>query len=162
MWTWQYVFAILERLGFDDIRVFRHIFLDWALNNAAALFVMRRAYDDVSLRHLNRPGAWLFDSLYTELLVIRGTHQPNVAHLACENRTLLRISRLILSSGSPAETAGVAVIGNQNRNYVGNQMELLAWLAFEDGREELIVGLAYSIQLLESMSAWQLHAMGLM
>ena len=51
----------------------------------------------------------------------------------------------------PALTAGVAVIGNQIRNYFGNQIDLLAWLAFEDGREELIVGVAYYVQLLESM-----------
>ena len=117
VWTWPYMFAILERHGFDDVVAFRDTFLQWVLNNPVALSVMRMAYNDVSLRHLNRPGAWLLDSVYTELLVIRGAHLPSVTHVACGNWALLQFARLVFSMNSLALTDGV----DQNRNYVGNQ-----------------------------------------
>ena len=97
------------------------------------------------------------------ILVIRGDvfRQQQPAYIAISNPTLVRLARLLFCTAGAAVTpAVVAAFWDGGNNYIGNQLEYLAWLAFEESREDLIVGLAYWAQLVDSFQEWP-HVMGI-
>ena len=114
----------------------------WVVSNPAALYLVRASHDDRMLRELSRAGAWLLDSVHTVILVIMHgsdnmrswtTTRPPV-YIAVGNAVFFQMAQRLFHANEQ--------VLSRNRNYVGNVMEHLAWLAFEAGREDLIVALA--------------------
>ena len=136
-WTGDFVRIILERHDLDTLLSFRAMYWEWVLQCPAAMFTVQGHHDDRPLRTLCRPGAWLLDSVYTEILVIERLRTTTIIYEAVGNVALQHLAELILH---PVYSRAVLVRG---RNYVGNVMEHLAWLALEEGRDELVVAVAF-------------------
>ena len=141
-WTVQRVRGILERLRLSYRTDFCEQFWLWVVSNPAALHLVHASHDDHMLRELSRAGAWLLDSVHTVILVIMygsdrmrswTTVRPPV-YIAVGNAVLLQMAHRLFHANEH--------VLRRNRNYVGNVMEHLAWLAFEARREDLIVALA--------------------
>ena len=141
-WTVQRVAGILERLQLLYFTDFCQQLWLWVVSNPAALYLVRASHDDRMLRELSRAGAWLLDSVHTVILVIMHgsdnmrswtTTRPPV-YIAVGNTVLFQMAQRLFHANEQ--------VLSRNRNYVGNVMEHLAWLAFEAGREDLIVALA--------------------
>ena len=136
-WTGDFVRIILQRHDLDTLLSFRAMYWEWVLQCPAAMFSVQGHHDDRPLRDLCRPGAWLLDSVYSEILVIEGLRAPNIIYEVVGNVLLQHMAELILD---PVYSRAVLVRG---QNYVGNVMEHLAWLALEEGRDELVVACAF-------------------
>ena len=143
-WNAQLVHAILERHDLETLHSFCASFEYWVVSSPAAAHTVLGGHFDQPLRDLSRPGAWLLDSFYTEVLVVLGERPPNIQYEVVGNRALQAMAGHIF-----VEQTCANALRHRCRNYVGNVMEHLAWLAFEDGREELIVALAYFLFFFE-------------
>ena len=139
--TWDvfYIRSILERHDLETVQNFCARFWSWVVQSPLALHTVVGGHSDEHLKALCRPGAWLLDSVYTEVLVIVGQRSPDIVYEAVGNRSLQTWATLIIGPGVADTVRG------RNRNYVGNIMEHLAWLAFEDNRHELIVAFAFML-----------------
>ena len=106
-WNWPFMLSMLERLNFDQFFEFRDMFLWWAVGSTAASAVIAGRHDDNTLRQLNRPGAWLLDSVFTMILVIRGDvfRQQQPAYIAISNPTLVRLARSLFGMAATTTSA---------------------------------------------------------
>ena len=143
----RFVF-ILHRLGLADLNLFCEALWHWVVSNREALFLVNAGHDDSTLKELCRPGAWLLDCVHTEVLVILRGRSPwpspqlptwSPSYIAVGNVELRQLAESIFHWDDP--------LFRRNRNYVGNVMEHLAWLAFEDSREDIILAMAYWLAL---------------
>ena len=89
-----------------------------------------------ALTTLNRPGAWLLDYAYTLVCVLYGDIQPSARYSPVPNSCHLAILGRCFPDA-------VQVEHGSSLNNRGNQMEALAWLAFEADRPELVLAMAY-------------------
>ena len=143
-WTPNRLARILARLGLGDINLFCARLWQWIAQNDAAYDSATGRHDDRSLREICRPGAWLLDCVFTEVVIILSNSAPGLlAHLRTRPPTYMVVTnselrRLATRIFHPREP-----ILQRNQNYVGNVLEHLAWLAFEDNRADLIVAMAY-------------------
>ena len=76
-----------------------------------------------------RPGAWLQDSVYSELLVEQGTRRDDIEFKAVGNREYKAFAQRI---GMPES------VTTRSSNNCGNQMEFLSWVAWEEERYDWI------------------------
>jgi len=81
---------------------------------------------------MSRPGAWLGDVVFTDLLVVFGK-RANMQYAAVGNKFYTWLGGAL----------GVTALGTQNSsaNNVGNVMEFLHWLAYEEDRCEWVVAI---------------------
>ena len=89
----------------------------------------------------NRPGAWLADCMITELKVREQGSRSSVHYEAVGNGEYKIIAHKI---GIAQECAT-----NSSANNVGNQLECLCWVAFEEDRPEWIIALVWHALQLE-------------
>ena len=144
-WTAARLEGILFRLGLDDLDRFIARLQNWMVSNDAASSLVTAQHEDRSLSELCRPGAWLLDCVFTEILIILANSPPGLlAHLYTRPPTYMRVgsAELRMLAGRIFHEDEEAVF-RRDRNYVCNVMRHLAWLLFEDSREELIVAMAY-------------------
>ena len=128
---------ILERHDLDTLVSFREKYWEWVLRCDAANITVQGQHADRALRHVCKPGAWLLDTVYTEILVIESLRPATIIYEVVGNVELQHMAELILD---PVYSRAVL---DRGRNYVGNVIEHLAWLALEDGRDELVVAVAF-------------------
>ena len=86
------------------------------------------------------PGAWLLDTTFTLVQVMRGKARPSCAFVAVANTAhivLLDFCFADLMGGTEGGASG-------NR---GNQVEALAWLTLEADRTDLLLAMAYHLDL---------------
>ena len=136
-WTGDFVRIILQRHDLDTLVSFRAMYWQWVLQCPAAKTTVQGLHDARPLRHVCKPGAWLLDTVYTEILVIERLRPTTIIYEVVGNVELQHMAELILD---PVYSRAVL---DRGRNYVGNVMEHLAWLALEEGRDELVVAVAF-------------------
>ena len=141
-WTGDFVRIILERHDLDTLGPFRKNYWEWVLRCDAANITVQGQHADRALRHVCKPGAWLLDTVYTEILVIEGLRPATIIYEVVGNVELQFLAELILD---PVDSRAVL---DRGKNYVGNVIEHLAWLALEDGRDELVVAVAFHLMWL--------------
>ena len=91
------------------------------------------------LAQIGRPGAWLLDCIHTEqLALLDPASYRNVTYTVLSNTELMTLFVAVLPH-CPSQDDWP----QRNKNYRGNQLEYLAWLALEDDKPELILALAW-------------------
>ena len=84
------------------------------------------------MREASRPGAWLADVVYTIMLVELGFARPAVKYVAVGNDAYAQL----------ADNLGVEGDRNNSANNLGNMLEFLTCVAFEEMRLDWIVALS--------------------
>ena len=88
-------------------------------------------------RDINRLGAWLGDTVNTELCVRARTHRPRVKYVVVLNSSYKELGTMLgLDSGV-----------NSSANNVANIFEHLMWLALEEDRCEWILAVLRCVRV---------------
>ena len=98
------------------------------------------------LQVVNRPGAWLLDTVYTMQLILFGElpekRLPRLQYDVISNRLLRSLADRIF----PSEPEGGLI---RSANNVGNSVESHVWLLLELDRCDMILALAWHARRLE-------------
>lgn len=117
--------SLARSRGWDSLEGLRSGFKDWTdrsprLRNVCAM----KGWTSTLFKDVCRPGAWLADSLFTELSVRHGNHRASVEFVPVGNGDYRELARgLHLSSENYSSS-----------NNVGNVMEHIMWVALEEGQ----------------------------
>ena len=134
--------AVVEAAGMvtlEDLASYLH---DWRAVSERVRAVLDWQISPQEMCERNRPGAWLADCMITELKVREQGSRSSVHYEAVGNVEYKIIAHKI---GIAQECAT-----NSSANNVGNQLECLCWVAFEEDRPEWIIALVWHAHQLES------------
>ena len=96
---------------------------------------------DKWLRVVNRPGAYLLDTMYTMLLILSGhikdKRRATLKYEVVPNPTLRAVAMEVFPAGA----------SSRSLNYIGNSVESLAWLLLEADRCDMVLALAFHCDL---------------
>ena len=101
------------------------------------------AMEGYTTRHLRTvctPGAWLLDTVYTLVQAMHGRIQPNCQYVAVLNDVHLDLFSCCFPEMAREETGS-------SLNNRGNQVEALAWLVVEMDRVDLLLAMAYHLDV---------------
>ena len=133
--------AVVEAAGMvtlEDLASYLH---DWRAVSERVRAVLDWQISPQEMCERNRPGAWLADCMITELKVREQGSRSSVHYEAVGNVEYKIIAHKI---GIAQECAT-----NSSANNVGNQLECLCWVAFEEDRPEWIIALVWHALQLE-------------
>jgi hypothetical protein len=133
--------AVVEAAGMvtlEDLASYLH---DWRAVSERVRAVLDWQISPQEMCERNRPGAWLADCMITELKVREQGSRSSVHYEAVGNVEYKIIAHKI---GIAQECAT-----NSSANNVGNQLECLCWVAFEEDRPEWIIALVWHARQLE-------------
>ena len=122
----------------EDLASYLH---DWRAVSERVRAVLDWQISPQEMCERNRPGAWLADCMITELKVREQGSRSSVHYEAVGNVEYKIIAHKI---GIAQECAT-----NSSANNVGNQLECLCWVAFEEDRPEWIIALVWHALQLE-------------
>ena len=100
-WNVLYIHSIFERHDLETVQNFCARFWSWVVQSPLALHTVVGGHSDEHLKSLCRPGAWLLDSVYTEVLVIVGQRSPNIVYEAVRIVACRRGRRLLSARAWP-------------------------------------------------------------
>ena len=123
------VTEVAASLGLHDVSELKRYLENWRQQNAVVEGVLTwRRYTAKEMCEASRPGAWLTDVVYTAMLVAQGSARFNVRFIPAPNDAYVRL----------ADNLGVKGDMNNSPNNLGNVLEFLTWLAFEEKRFDWI------------------------
>ena len=134
--------AVVEAAGMstlDDLTSYLH---EWRAVSERVQAVLDWQISAKEMCERNRPGAWLADCMITELKVREQGLRSSVHYHAVGNPEY----QIIGQEMGIAQECGT----NSSANNVGNQLECLCWVAFEEDRPEWIIALVWHAHQLES------------
>ena len=134
--------AVVEAAGMstlDDLTSYLH---EWRAVSERVRAVLDWQISAKEMCERNRPGAWLADCMITELKVREQGLRSSVHYHAVGNPEY----QIIGQEMGIAQECG----SNSSANNVGNQLECLCWVAFEEDRPEWIIALVWHAHQLES------------
>ena len=134
--------AVVEAAGMstlDDLTSYLH---EWRAVSERVRAVLDWQISAKEMCERNRPGAWLADCMITELKVREQGLRSSVHYHAVGNPEY----QIIGQEMGIAQECGT----NSSANNVGNQLECLCWVAFEEDRPEWIIALVWHAHQLES------------
>ena len=134
--------AVVEAAGMstlDDLTSYLH---EWRAVSERVQAVLDWQISAKEMCERNRPGAWLADCMITELKVCEQGLRSSVHYHAVGNPEY----QIIGQEMGIAQECGT----NSSANNVGNQLECLCWVAFEEDRPEWIIALVWHAHQLES------------
>ena len=105
-----------------------------------SLLAMTDGFTKEHLRKVCVPGAWLLDTVHTLVQAMHGRIQPNCQYVAVSNEALCELFNCCFPS---VARAGMGASLN-NR---GNQVEALAWLVMEMDRMDLLLAMAFHLDV---------------
>ena len=133
--------AVVEAAGMstlDDLTSYLH---EWRAVSERVQAVLDWQISAKEMCERNRPGAWLADCMITELKVREQGLRSSVHYHAVGNPEY----QIIGQEMGIAQECGT----NSSANNVGNQLECLCWVAFEEDRPEWIIALVWHALQLE-------------
>ena len=105
-----------------------------------SLLAMSDGFTKEQLRKLCVPGAWLLDTVHTLVQAMHGRIHPSCQYVPVANGTLCELFNCCFPS--------VARVGNgASLNNRGNQVEALAWLVMEMDRMDLLLAMAFHLDI---------------
>ena len=132
--------GILEQLRIHTLEKFAEAMLqlhDQPEQGAALRRTVRLGMSCSALRVLNRPGAWLLDTVHTAQMVLDGSVPQAAIYRVLTNVQLSKLMFYVFASRMRDMSHGA------NPNNCGNRMEHMCWLLLEQDQCGLILGLAY-------------------
>ena len=133
--------AVVEAAGMSTLEDLASYLHDWRAVSERVRAVLDWQISPQEMCERNRPGAWLADCMITELKVREQGSRSSVHYEAVGNVEYKIIAHKI---GIAQECAT-----NSSANNVGNQLECLCWVAFEEDRPEWIIALVWHALQLE-------------
>ena len=133
--------AVVEAAGMSTLENLASYLHDWRAVSERVQAVLDWQISPQEMCERNRPGAWLADCMITELKVREQGSRSSVHYEAVGNGEYKIIAHKI---GIAQECAT-----NSSPNNVGNQLECLCWVAFEEDRPEWIIALVWHALQLE-------------
>ena len=133
--------AVVEAAGMSTLEDLASYLHDWRAVSERVRAVLDWQISPQEMCERNRPGAWLADCMITELKVREQGSRSSVHYEAVGNVEYKIIAHKI---GIAQECAT-----NSSANNVGNQLECLCWVAFEEDRPEWIIALVWHALRLE-------------
>ena len=137
----KFLLLVLERQDLATLDGLRRSLAYMATVSPAIQHTLLGQGTDSWLRVVNRPGAYLLDTVYTMVLILCGhltrRRRQNLQYEAVPNQNLHAVAVEVF----PEEIIG------RNLNYVGNSVESLAWLLLEADRCDMVVALAVHCDL---------------
>ena len=133
--------AVVGAAGMSTLEDLASYLHDWRAVSERVQAVLDWHISPQEMCERNRPGAWLADCMITELKVREQGSRSSVHYEAVGNVEYKIIAHKI----------GIAQEGatNSSANNVGNQLECLCWVAFEEDRPEWIIALVWHALQLE-------------
>ena len=132
---------VVEAAGMSTLEDLASYLHDWRAVSERVRAVLDWQISPQEMCERNRPGAWLADCMITELKVREQGSRSSVHYEAVGNVEYKIIAHKI---GIAQECAT-----NSSANNVGNQLECLCWVAFEEDRPEWIIALVWHALQLE-------------
>ena len=133
--------AVVEAARMSTLEDLASYLRDWRAVSERVRAVLDWQISPQEMCERNRPGAWLADCMITELKVREQGSRSSVHYEAVGNGEYKIIAHKI---GIAQECAT-----NSSANNVGNQLECLCWVAFEEDRPEWIIALVWHALQLE-------------
>ena len=133
--------AVVGAAGMSTLEDLASYLHDWRAVSERVQAVLDWHISPQEMCERNRPGAWLADCMITELKVREQGSRSSVHYEAVGNVEYKIIAHKI---GIAQECAT-----NSSANNVGNQLECLCWVAFEEDRPEWIIALVWHALQLE-------------
>ena len=134
--------AVVEAAGMSTLEDLASYLHDWRAVSERVQAVLDWQISAKEMCERNRPGAWLADCMITELKVREQGLRSSVHYHAVGNPEY----QIIGQEMGIAQECGT----NSSANNVGNQLECLCWVAFEEDRPEWIIALVWHAHQLES------------
>ena len=103
---------------------------DWSAGSVRVRDTLKWRYSPSAMRDISRLGAWLGDTVHTELCVRTGSHHRGVKWVVVNNENYKELGTLL-----EVDTGQIT-----SANNMGNMLEHLMWLALEEHRCEWILG----------------------
>ena len=133
--------AVVEAAGMSTLEDLASYLHDWRAVSERVREVLDWQISAKEMCEQSRPGAYLADCMITELKVREQGSRSSVQYHAVGNGEYQIIAHEI---GIAQECAT-----NSSANNVGNQLECLCWVAFEEDRPEWIIALVWHALQLE-------------
>ena len=133
--------AVVEAAGMSTLEDLASYLHDWRAVSERVRAVLDWQISAKEMCEQSRPGAYLADCMITELKVREQGSRSSVQYHAVGNGEYQIIAHEI---GIAQECAT-----NSSANNVGNQLECLCWVAFEEDRPEWIIALVWHALQLE-------------
>ena len=133
--------AVVEAAGMSTLEDLASYLHDWRAVSERVRAVLDWQVSAKEMCEQSRPGAYLADCMITELKVREQGSRSSVQYHAVGNGEYQIIAHEI---GIAQECAT-----NSSANNVGNQLECLCWVAFEEDRPEWIIALVWHALQLE-------------
>ena len=134
--------AVVEAAGMSTLGDLTSYLHEWRAVSERVQAVLDWQISAKEMCERNRPGAWLADCMITELKVREQGLRSSVHYHAVGNPEY----QIIGQEMGIAQECGT----NSSSNNVGNQLECLCWVAFEEDRPEWIIALVWHAHQLES------------
>ena len=114
----------------------RQYLLRWSDGSTWVTDTLEWTHTPRAMPDICRLGAWLGDTVYTELCITAGTHYPNVRYVVVSNSSYKELAPIL---GCDSESLSAL--------RVGNIFEHLMWLALEEDRCEWILAVLRCVQV---------------
>ena len=134
--------AVVEAAGMSTLEDLASYLHDWRAVSERVQAVLDWQISAKEMCERSRPGAYLADCMITELKVREQGLRSSVHYHAVGNPEY----QIIGQEMGIAQECGT----NSSANNVGNQLECLCWVAFEEDRPEWIIALVWHAHQLES------------
>ena len=133
----EFLIRLLEHQNLDTLAGLRQALAHMAAIAPAIRMTMNQQFTANQLRVLTRPGAYLLDTTFTMILILKqkisAKRLPNLKYEVVSNRALAAVAREVFpAADSP-----------RSLNYIGNSVESMAWLLLEADRCDMILAVAY-------------------